>query len=502
MISILSKKGQRQIEMFEYLKMQTGSVSFKTLAEKFEISKRTVYDDVRQIQDTLPIGNLLLTKNQVTLLLDGDYPSIKFVQKTEDVDAILSMLLQILRHEDKSINQLAAELFMNKTTLYRMISQLNDTVLKSLGLKIISKPVRLEGNEEIIRIFLAQIIYELTERNVWPFNNRFNVEEYLESYTQQVVKQLSLPWRLDHSQMRFLKLLAYISIIRTFKGHLVALSQEKQQLIKSTLTEDFYRQIEADLNHLSKTYQFNQSVPVEDYINQMYYQYLQEHLYYTIDEFRQQTKESDFAKKSYDYLWHWVDQLIETYPYPIKNKEKLVLNIHNTLSLRYSFPNAISICVDRKGAFLHQIKESNEAFYQDVHQGLTDYCHTLFDQCHPLRVTNLMFMFFTSWEGLFSELINAKQRLKVYVANDLISEYSNEIIDILRHYFGTTCDFESTPINDQIKGKKFDLVISNYPMSPTVKTKVLQISDFPNKRDLVNIQRMILKLQRDNGHLN
>ncbi len=73
---------------------------------------------------------------------------------------------------------------MAPSSLYRLIQMLNKHVLKDLNLRLRSKPVRLEGDEEMIRIFITQLVYELTERDEWPFPTRVEIEPRIETYTK------------------------------------------------------------------------------------------------------------------------------------------------------------------------------------------------------------------------------------------------------------------------------------------------------------------------------
>ncbi len=290
-----------------------------------------------------------------------------------------------------------------------------------------------------------------------------------------------------------------MSLVRTYRGYKVGISESKHQLLRENLTDAFFEQVEKDFNDEKKLTPIKNHVTSTEYIEQMYYQYLQEHVYYSMDEFKKEVETCEIAKKSYSYLLQLVNRLSEKHKYVLENKESLILDLHNTLAIKLAMPNEISICLPRKQNFINKVKSLDHKLYEDIYKGMYGYCELMTGDVRSNQLINLIFNVYLRWNSLFIQLSITDKRVHAYFLSDLDAGLTDEGIRLLNHYYGDSCEFDRFEFLDNKPPKDVDFVISTYPVHPKHFKRVIQINDFPTRRDLLNIQKMIYEIQQKHG---
>lgn len=148
------RKTKRYIQILKYLKHQK-TVATDVIANELELNRGTVTNDLSELQNILPDGIDLIQDFRKGYRLEYstdnsiDYYITKLCRSTP-VYKIIDTLLQ----KDKiSISELANEVFLSESVVYRRISYMNK-ILKSYRISISTHMLEFVGDEADIRCFL------------------------------------------------------------------------------------------------------------------------------------------------------------------------------------------------------------------------------------------------------------------------------------------------------------------------------------------------------------
>ena len=164
------KKRTREI-LIEIIKSEEITIS--QLAESFDVSERTIRNDLNDINDFLQENDLSMVsignkkkiqheediKEAMNLIGDKDFYSYKLSK--EERKSMIAMLL-IESSEYITLSKIADTLFVSRATIINDLGGVKE-YLKSGNLTVIShanKGLRLEGLESDKRFFLLNIITE------------------------------------------------------------------------------------------------------------------------------------------------------------------------------------------------------------------------------------------------------------------------------------------------------------------------------------------------------
>ena len=234
------KKRTREI-LIEIIKSEEITIS--QLAESFDVSERTIRNDLNDINDFLQENDLSMVsigskkkiqheediKEAMNLIGDKDFYSYKLSK--EERKSMIAMLL-IESSEYITLSKIADTLFVSRATIINDLGGVKE-YLKSGNLKVIShanKGLRLEGAESDKRFFLLNII--TADRNNINLFTRLNKDNVL--FKEEMDKIHKIVNEQEHAHESYLtdssynKLKNYlaIAISRIGCGELIEAQQD------------------------------------------------------------------------------------------------------------------------------------------------------------------------------------------------------------------------------------------------------------------------------------
>lgn len=154
------KKRQREILEIVY---QNQKVLFDDVMDLFNISKRTLYYDIQQINEAIKrYGKIEKIKKQLVYIGDSEISTLyklnnKFLEEREN--RYIYILDRIFNDEFTSLEKIANELAVSKNTVVYDVEQIKKSLKKNKIDLIYKKRYQLEGNEENIRKFYIKMMF-------------------------------------------------------------------------------------------------------------------------------------------------------------------------------------------------------------------------------------------------------------------------------------------------------------------------------------------------------
>lgn len=216
------KKRTREI-LIEIIK--TEEITISQLAEGFDVSERTIRNDLNEINDFLRENDLSMVsigskkkiqyeddiKEAINLIGENDFYNYKLSK--EERKSMIAMLL-IESCEYITLSKIADTLFVSRATIINDLGGVKE-YLKSGNLTVIShanKGLRLEGLESDKRFFLLNIITE--DKNNINLFTRLNKDNIL--FKEEMDKIHKIVNEQEHTHENYLT----YSLYNKLKNHL------------------------------------------------------------------------------------------------------------------------------------------------------------------------------------------------------------------------------------------------------------------------------------------
>lgn len=162
----------RQLKIIGFLLKNTEKISTKDLADKFSVSRRTIFNDLNIMEKYLESNSYQLIRNDGNGIYinkkDNETNKILDFKEFFQNNRILNIIRLILFEDKKDIFDISEDLYISESTLTNDIDFINKTILSSynLSLEISNYRIRISGKElEIQNFYLLFNQYLLEEIN-------------------------------------------------------------------------------------------------------------------------------------------------------------------------------------------------------------------------------------------------------------------------------------------------------------------------------------------------
>lgn len=231
---------QRTLNILQKLLSGDEYLTVKALAEEFNVSKKSIYNSVEEIDQFLKTNNVELlhrnkTKgfkiNNYVTNKDIIYPAImNSINTYEKEYRIQYQIVNLCSNvESITIDSLANTLMVSRNTVINDCNKIRDDI-KKLGLTLISTPfkgISIEGDEKILRDTIVNIIYSNSkyESNLLQkFIKEINLND-VEYIILSLERSLSLQFTDD--SYKLLQIYLFIALYRVKQGKII--TKEKQE---------------------------------------------------------------------------------------------------------------------------------------------------------------------------------------------------------------------------------------------------------------------------------
>ncbi|WP_276875972.1 BglG family transcription antiterminator [Anaerococcus hydrogenalis] len=216
---IWKKLNNRNLYILESL--ERDSINEDTLVEKLDISKKTLSNTLKQLNNKLRNCAIIASKEKEISLFVYDYNLYK--NKLNDIRKenesfnnekfrLIYIIKYLFTNDMVTLGDLSFNMVISKTTLNKDIIKLND-LLRAYDIKIEGKTnvgISIKGNELDIRNFVIENCYD---------------EVYTETDNTRLVKSIITktlsPYLIDEDTLENMKMFLNIAILRIEKGNIL-----------------------------------------------------------------------------------------------------------------------------------------------------------------------------------------------------------------------------------------------------------------------------------------
>lgn len=191
------------MNILDTLKKSFYPISFEELAEKFQVSSKTIRQDLEQLLSFSSEEQLLFEETNSGILLhptDSTMIDTIFCRLTAEVLSFKLLDILFVR-KSISLNELEERCFVSEATLKRHVLKLRK-VLKKYALTLTLSPVQLIGKEENIRYFYFQYFHD-AENIRETFQPEIVHQDSVDYLSLCLEEKLNLKILLDHRRLSF-----------------------------------------------------------------------------------------------------------------------------------------------------------------------------------------------------------------------------------------------------------------------------------------------------------
>ena len=167
---LLNNTINRRLNLINILAKNSDWFFLNELANMLNVSERVLKNDLAYFRKEVDDFTIYSSRKGIKLAFK-DNKGLNTISKKILISVVpFQVLEKIFLNETKSVSQLADELFISVSTLYRIIKDINFK-LKKYDIRINTNPCMVIGNEKKIRYFAYQYFHERYSLLEWPFKD-------------------------------------------------------------------------------------------------------------------------------------------------------------------------------------------------------------------------------------------------------------------------------------------------------------------------------------------
>lgn len=232
-VNKMDKTGNRRYQIIDILSRHDHWYKSKEIANKLNCTEKTILNDIKIINSTLPYDWYIdIKKGKGIYLQIPSHSTFNDIRSSFIKNFIVNQALSLILIKDiKFISDLGKALYMQHTSVYKILSRIEE-ILKSYQLTLKRMPLFIEGSEFQKRILCCDLLYDLySHTNSWLF------ESYTVGDLKDIVTRVSEKYDLFLSPPTTYKYIYYIGtmIHRIKYKPLLSLHKEAINKIKKSI---------------------------------------------------------------------------------------------------------------------------------------------------------------------------------------------------------------------------------------------------------------------------
>lgn len=490
MYDVLEANERRRLEVLEYLYSSDDWIPLKELAKKTGSSERILKQDMIQMREYYSIEILQTSHRGIRLVFPPNY-SIDDIYRTILKNSTAFNFIEKLIYDDnKTVFELADELFISSSTLFRIIKKLNVS-LRKYYVQIQTHPCKIiSENEDTIRYFYLNYFSERYSSFEWP-HKMINQEIY-EQLLLLLMKENNIT--LDIADFNRLKQWTVIPFIRTQQGHYTEITSSKY----SKMIPDFSK-FQPVLEMIERTL----GIPLDkDFLEQIFSVFINNNFALTFDSLLEDTQTDPFVEKSISVHRTLLHNLSNQIEIPIPNRNHLIKEMYNITHFVFKSKSGhylpSFILFDQKKFFIQSIEELFPDFIKEAFATLKRYEKKMDLTYNESAQYEILYTLIIHWEHLIPELYKRKEKVHLLIVSSFDLEHAKMIQDLLHHYFKEEISTEiyEKPVFslEDVKEQPHDILVTTFtiPLNNLVDVgNYICIQNMPTKRNIHALRQEI-----------
>ncbi|WP_124058737.1 helix-turn-helix domain-containing protein [Vaginisenegalia massiliensis] len=475
---IFSKQENSYIGMVQQLQVHAEGIPISHLAKTLNIDEKSaLYYAEKFSQDYQGIA-----------IEYGPWDAVLYRQPVATLNQIYASILQnnlcfnLLKvlfedEEISSINQLADQLYINKSYCSDLITRINQVFVDyQVDIKIETQPLQLSGDEGIIRLFFAVLYYKaqyLTSEEILGKNANL---------IQGIFQSLSASrYYFPIEEQYYFLAQFHVNRHRYETGHPLKLPSMLSQSELVTQFKQLYYQ------------RFRESLTWEEIYNYFFPFLMNERIAINNADLAYLEMETPrLAQANYNLYQSLVD-LFKRYGLAQPSKQTILL-IHNyliwDLKIKFTVPFFLNIYSEMTTLALEQFPE----FYHDLYREIECYVNSLkIKHCDIAYITSQIILL---WDGLMLVLLDMGKKpltLAVFQTSSIIKVQATA--HVLQTELPKHVRVEIVNNEQEIASLKADLVLTDNLQVTQLTDSFYYLEGLPTLNDLLALKKLIYHLQ-------
>lgn len=471
LLSVIDTFSKRTIQILKILSEANEWITIKELAKKLNASEKTIQDDLDMIRKNFNHRLTIEFLPQKGVRIE-DFPVNLFLEIQSSIlieSTSIKFIIELLKHPKEDLNYYSNCIHVSRSTLYRQLPIINH-FLSSYGIYIESHHslYSLTAQDEYtFRRFFTTFLFEVYQYKTLPFIDDLWITFYK--------NRLPFIYNQNNESLSDLQL-SYYSIYYHF-----SILREKNGYSLSTISSSLGQKIDFTQEQLTFLDNYNQ-LPLEKLLIIESSIYIHRHSLFS------KTDKLFISETTY-----FIDIIYSTFS--LKNDsitQKLLSDflIDLCINVKY-FQVPYHFFYDRFSPFAQQIKQDHTVIFDTLTQLIKNYSSKV-NLDFSLYESPLIYLFIVTLpsvlEANFDKPIliisNYSREHSLFMASTIQKQLSLNPIHFNKNVCIHVADLEKYNLDT------FDLVISNTDII-SKDTPCILINDFPNTRDIIDIQHFL-----------
>ncbi|MER2173652.1 MAG: M protein trans-acting positive regulator PRD domain-containing protein [Carnobacterium sp.] len=490
MREVLDASERRKLEVVEHLYFTGGWVTLKELAQKTVSSERILKQDMLQLREYYTKDVLQTSHLGVRLVLPPhkDYDDLYRYFLSNSL--AFNFIEKLIYDETKTVFELAEELYVSPSTLFRLIKKLNIS-LADYYVQVQTNPCKLiSENEESIRYFYISYFSERYNNLEWPFKT-IN-QTFFEQLLVFIAKNNDIP--LNFADFKRLKLWTAIPYLRVKQGHHVSIKSS----IYSKMIPDFSK-----FQPLTGIIEKKLAITLnKEFIEQVFSIFINNNFKFNYESLIEDTKTDPAVKEQVSYHTTLLHNLSNQIGIPIPNHQHLLKEMFNISHFVFKskegqYPPPY-ILFNSKKYFVQSMEELFPDFITLAFSNLKEYEKKINENYSETARYEIIYTLLIHWDHLIPELYNQKDKVRLLIVSDFDVEHAKMIQDLLHRYLKheiiTTLYTDPIFSLKQLNNHAYDILITTFTLpfdDKTIEQSCICIRNVPTKHNITDIAQAI-----------
>lgn len=459
MKALLNKKIERLLDLINFLEVNGGKIETSLLIEKLNYTAYNLSVDILQANSIFS-DILEINKNKhVEISYKNGNSYINAYSKAMESDPICKMLEKSFFNPNLDVSQMAKDLFVSQSTIYRWVDQFNDACVGHFNIYLETNPLVVKGYEWDVRVFFTNFFREKYPIYEWPF-------EFIDKASISVFFEKAIPNKYAKNFLYYYDSFHFqlaISMLRFSQGFRLASddlypNQKVQSLVNDIMEKEREVYFEnCSLDKISYDRRFFEEI-IRPFAGNMYAE--------NYNSLLSLAEENPLSNKIIIYINKVISYLCAEFSIKTSNESELVLSLYN--ALLGSFARSISRYVLYSPYLIYQetIKNSFPEISHKIVEIIRAYNEFFSIPTNDEFVAYLFYVVWTTWKDLANQVTKPSHKLKVLVISRFSYFHAQSLRDQIVSYFGNLIDAYIIKELDldvvDFDVSDFDLVISNF----------------------------------------
>jgi predicted DNA-binding protein YlxM (UPF0122 family) len=484
LINLLNNGERRKLQFAEILTNTDKWLTLTELGEELDCSVRVLKEDMVFFRKNFSDFQIKTSSQGLQLTFKQDKGLEALYQKLLSESTAYHLLEIIFMFEDKTISDLAEELYVSVSTLYRLIEQINAKTAV-YDFKIETNPCRVTGKEENIRYFYYNYFNEKYSYLDWWYKTID--EETLDKFLDFFIEFTQIP--ADFAFYNIFKLVTIVNLIRYKNKHLVE---------TNGITINF-DEIIPELGAYAKAFEeFEEKLDVKmskELIHQIFTPYVQEGFSLNKERLFKKAAENKALAKTIELLSQELTKISEESAIPLYNKDEIIFALNNVAHLEYQEPQSGYILYNRNKYFAEEIKNNFPHFHSLLYEGMKKYRTFIKKPMTEDGINFFIYITFIFWENLVPELGKKFKKIRVLIISDRHVLHGHMLKDFIEHEFNEQIVIDIYTSNNLdkkiIEALDYNLIVTNFPISSLENKRTVYIESVPTFYDLRKLKNAL-----------